>query len=144
MNHLACCLVLAGAVAACTSDPDVAAIDGTWALSRTVSTQAAAPCREMTASTDTLEISLGAAPPFTLPEHAQFDPQGYDHAVTETSISFVAEEYGLFGTDPSRPVLIQHALQLDGDTLAGTASAQGDGDDLGCRWELTVTGTRAP
>lgn len=125
-------------------DAPPAAIDGTWSLTRTVSTQGTPPCRTMSGSVDTLQVAIAADPQFTLPEHALFDPQIYDHAVTATSISFVAEEFGLFTTDPGRPVLLQHALHIDGAQLIGTALAQGDGDDLGCRWQLTVVGTRAP
>lgn len=125
-------------------DAAPAPIDGTWTLTRTVATQGTPPCRVMSGSTETLVVAVGASPEFTLPDHSVFDPQIYPHAVTATTIQFVAEEFGLFSTDPGRPILINHDLHLDGAALVGTARALGDGDDLHCVWSLTVTGARAP
>ena len=55
-----------------------------------------------------LLVAIGADPQFTLPEHALFDPQIYDHTVTATSISFVAEDLAIQG------LLRQHEVVAGG------------------------------
>jgi hypothetical protein len=60
--------------------------------------------------------------------------------VTEATVDFASSELPFLG---SRSLVLGHRLQVGPDgQLSGTASGQGDGDQIHCRYDVALTGTR--
>lgn len=138
--------VLALAVG-CTDDPGVPPlspltppIEGTWRITRTVPSQPT-DCAVLTANAIDVTFAPGAAQPIAMQSSTSL--RDYDQVVSDDTAGFVTEDFGFFDV-PGRPVLISHQLRVDGAGLVGTGRARGDGDDLGCTWDLVLDAIRIP
>ncbi|HVV82084.1 MAG TPA: hypothetical protein VHE35_03350 [Kofleriaceae bacterium] len=134
--------IAAAAMAACEAPPFTGApadgpplLDGRWTVSRKAYVQPAG-CRELHPADLIVTFHTGGTPAIEL-TGATLEPQ--DQSVTTDSATFVTEDHA-FPDDPLRPVLLTHQLRWLNDELTGTAQAMGDGDDLGCTWNLQASG----
>jgi len=107
---------------------------GRWHLERTVDAQPA-NCHAL--GIGALELDVSADDIVVTGAH-RFD--NGDLFVDATTLRFATDEFAL--VDSLNPIIIGHDLTVDGDTITGTGSASGDGDDLGCHYAITITGAR--
>jgi hypothetical protein len=125
-------------LAAC--DPLPKPISGVWRVDRSVPAQPAG-CRAL--GVGAIEVTIdGAAKTIAVTGSTLED---YDQEVTDTTASFVTEDFG-FSDELSRTIVIVHDLVADEatHTISGTGFASGDGDDLGCMYDLVLTDLDAP
>jgi len=138
MPRLVFLLTLATLTAACTDEGDTNPVAGVWSVDRTMRS-ATAGCPHLT------------LPPLTMTLHPGFEQEvdagprqyGSESAITGNHITFTTSEFAFSGT--SDMLIIGHDLEIQNgdDQLVGTAAAQGDGPNLGCRWDMDAVARRA-
>lgn len=118
-------------LAGCMSEPIV----GSWHIARTLAPPPAG-CHGL----DLGPLDVTFTPPtMTVTNAHLYD--GRVPAVDATTAQFSTDEFIVSGT--LDPIVIGHDVAISGDALTGTASAGGDGPDLGCAYSITLAGTRA-
>jgi hypothetical protein len=124
------------ALAACGTDggsSTPAPIEGTWQVARSVPSQPV-DCTPITVGELTVTLVPGTPPGIDIDGAELLE---FDQEVTANRAKFVTSELALGQT----PANIVHELQVDAaGALTGTAEAHGDGDDLGCTWNIVLAG----
>ena len=141
-GHLPRLALLCGALLGCDAAgapadaPDWKTVEGPWHVSRTIRTQPSG-CRVMSLPELEVTFRVGGAPAITV-VGATLEP--WDQEVTRLTAAFVTEEHPFVG-EPWRPALVAHDVAWVNQLLVGTALSRGDGDDLGCTWQIDVQAT---
>lgn len=140
MSRLVLLLAFATVGSACTGGPDTNPLAGDWRVDRTVRT-ATAGCPSLTLSPLAMTLRPGFAQEIDLgPRQASAS----DNTIAGNHVIFTSSEFAYTGT--SDMLVIQHDLEIQNseDYLMGTAFAEGDGSNLGCRWDMDAIANRAP
>lgn len=129
-------LLLVVSLSACASEGGPSQpfpIEGTWRVTRSVPEQPQ-DCTPISVGELTVTLAAGDPP---LIEVTGAELRDFDQEVTANTAHFVTSEFALGNT----PATIGHELAVDAaGALTGTAQAMGDGDDLGCTWNIVLTG----
>jgi len=140
MPRLVSLFVLATVGSACTNGPYANPLAGNWRVDRTVRA-ATAGCPSLTLPPLTMTLHPGFAQEIDL--GPQQDNTG-ENAIAGGHIIFTTSELAIPGT--SDTLVVKHDLetqQNDADHLIGTATAQGVGLRVDCRWDMDVIAVRA-
>ena len=109
---------------------------GHWRISRVVSAEPAS-CPTMPPHDLDVTIDPAASPPVYT-----FDlVQNGDRFFVDDRVLFTTEEFP-FAVSEDSLMSIHHIVTLRDDQLIGTATADGAGPQRGCRYTLTLVGTR--
>jgi len=122
---------------ACSTDADPGdPLAGDWHLTRT-QTSVTPGCEDLTVGSLDVTLDPGAEDEIVLDEFRSSgaNPGGIDGMHVE----FGSAELPFSGSDT---LIIGWDLDLYAGELVGTASAQGDGPRINCRWTWNVVGTR--
>ena len=133
-------LAFSMAGAACTSGPSPNPLAGDWRVDRTVR-NATAGCPSLTLAPLAMTLRPGFQDEIDLgPREAS----GSNNTIEGNHIMFASSEFAYL--DTSDMLIIVHDLEIENSDvyLMGTAFAQGDGAQLGCRWNLDAVANRAP
>ena len=124
--------LLLAACSAADDDP----LAGDWHLVRT-QTSVTPDCESLAVGSLDVTLAPGAEDEIVLDEFASSgaNPGGIDG----THVEFAAAAVPFSGSDT---LIVGWDLDLVDDQLVGTASAQGDGPRINCRWTWDVVGTR--
>jgi hypothetical protein len=125
------------AAGCCSGSPPPADLEGMWELRRSASPPEEG-CTPLPAATLDMAIfgACGGGETVSIDQALEVRDVG----VGERTVGFTSSELPF---SDSRGLLLVHALELDRNgQLRGTASGSGDGDDLGCRYQVTVVGTK--
>jgi hypothetical protein len=133
-RRLGAIAAVAALVTGCLSPDPVA---GRWSVSRTASQPTG--CALIPASRLDVTVDPGASHPIVTQDYIDF-ANGLERA-EGTDLAFMTEEY-FEGVNENGPILIGHTMKVVDDHLVGTASAAGDGDSIGCHWQMSLVGTR--
>jgi hypothetical protein len=132
---LLCALATIGA--ACADGPDTSPLAGNWRVDRTARSATAA-CPSLTLP----PLAMTLRPGFE--KEIDLGPRQYgsDNSIAGNHITFTTSEFAFSGT--SDMLIIVHDLEIQNgdDHLIGTATAQGDGAHLGCRWDMDAVASR--
>ena len=117
--------------------------DGYWYIQRTVR-PVSEECWQLSPGDLNVKVDVSAEPghEIVVTEPGVSLYEGGDRVVTDTQVVLTTDEYAFSAESPGAnlPIVIRHDMHIEGERLVGTATAQGDGDNIGCSYTIDLDG----